>query len=113
MDKKLTGKALAKFEAERDVWQEVLEGVREIKAGGGKRTKVKPKSHGNVHELRLTSRSSMLQEERWRFSSGTRLFESSRRRKATLNCREGRIARTPQELSDRGAKAGDRAEPRG
>lgn len=38
MDKKLTGKALAKFEAERDVWQEVLDGVREIKAGGGKRT---------------------------------------------------------------------------
>lgn len=45
MDKKLTGKALAKFEAERDVWQEVLEGVREIKAGGGKRTKVQPQSN--------------------------------------------------------------------
>lgn len=44
MDKKLTGKALAKFEAERDVWQEVLEGVREIKAGGGRRTKVEPRS---------------------------------------------------------------------
>jgi putative transcriptional regulator len=42
MSKKLTGKALAKFEAERDIWQEVLEGVREIKAGGGKRTKVQP-----------------------------------------------------------------------
>ena len=40
MAKKLTGKALEKFEAERDVWQEVLEGVREIKGGGGKRTKV-------------------------------------------------------------------------
>jgi hypothetical protein len=38
MSKKLDGKPLAKFEAERDVWQEVLEGVREIKAGGGKRT---------------------------------------------------------------------------
>jgi hypothetical protein len=37
MSKKLTGKALAKFEAERDVWQEVLDGVREIKAGKGKR----------------------------------------------------------------------------
>jgi hypothetical protein len=36
--KKLTGKALAKFEADRDIWQEVLDGVREIKAGGGKRT---------------------------------------------------------------------------
>ena len=35
MSRKLKGKALEKFEAERDVWQEVLEGVREIKAGGG------------------------------------------------------------------------------
>lgn len=33
MGKKLTGKALAKFESRRDVWQEVLDGVREIKAG--------------------------------------------------------------------------------
>lgn len=31
MSKKLTGKALAKFEAKRNVWQEVLDGVREIK----------------------------------------------------------------------------------
>jgi putative transcriptional regulator len=44
MGKKLTGKALAEFEAERDVWQEVLEGVREIKAGGGKRKKAVPES---------------------------------------------------------------------
>jgi putative transcriptional regulator len=44
MGKKLNGKSLAKFEAERDVWQEVLEGVREIKAGGGKRKKVEPES---------------------------------------------------------------------
>lgn len=34
MNKKLTGKALAKLEAKLDVWQEVLGGVREIKAGG-------------------------------------------------------------------------------
>ena len=27
MGKKLTGKALAKFEAQRDVWQEVLDGL--------------------------------------------------------------------------------------
>ena len=40
---KLTGKALAKFEAKRDVWQEILDGVREIEAGGGKRTKVEAK----------------------------------------------------------------------
>lgn len=53
MNKKLTGKALAKFETERDVWQEVLDGVREIKAGGGKRTKVEPKSR--VVRVRLKS----------------------------------------------------------
>lgn len=53
MAKKLTGKALEKFEAERDVWQEVLEGVREIKAGGGKRTKVEAKSH--IIRVRLKS----------------------------------------------------------
>ncbi len=40
MTKRLSGKALAAYEAKRDVWQEVLEGVKEIKAGGGKRTKV-------------------------------------------------------------------------
>jgi putative transcriptional regulator len=44
MGNKLTGKALAKFEAERDIWKEVLEGVKEIKAGGGKHTKVQPTS---------------------------------------------------------------------
>jgi len=44
MSKKLKGKALEKFESERDVWKEVLEGVREIKAGGGKRKKVIPKT---------------------------------------------------------------------
>jgi putative transcriptional regulator len=53
MGKKLTGKALAKFESERDVWQEVLEGVREIKAGGGKRKRVEPQSQ--VVRARLNS----------------------------------------------------------
>lgn len=53
MSKKLTGKALEKFEAERDVWQEVLDSVREIKAGGGKRTKVEAKSH--IVRVRLKS----------------------------------------------------------
>ena len=53
MAKKLTGSALAKFEAERDVWQEVLDGVREIKAGGGRRTKVEAKSH--IVRVRLKS----------------------------------------------------------
>lgn len=43
MNEKLTGKALAEFEARRDIWQEVLDGVREIQAGGGKRYAVEPK----------------------------------------------------------------------
>jgi putative transcriptional regulator len=53
MAEKLTGKALAKFEADRDVWQEVLDGVLEIKSGGGKRTKVETQSH--VVRVRLKS----------------------------------------------------------
>ncbi len=44
MGKKLSGRALAKFEAGRNVWQEVLDGVREIKSGGGKRSIVEPRS---------------------------------------------------------------------
>jgi putative transcriptional regulator len=42
--KKLTGRALARFEAGRDIWREALDGVREIKAGRGKRTSVEPGS---------------------------------------------------------------------
>ena len=53
MSKKLKGKALERFEAERDVWQEVVDGVREIKNGGGKRTQVTPKS--DVARVRLKS----------------------------------------------------------
>jgi putative transcriptional regulator len=44
MGKKLKGRALSKFEAQRDVWQEVVDGVREIKSGGGKRSVVEPRS---------------------------------------------------------------------
>jgi putative transcriptional regulator len=44
MSKKLTGRALADFEAGRDIWQEVLDGVREIKAGGGRRVEAEPPS---------------------------------------------------------------------
>jgi putative transcriptional regulator len=44
MAKKLKGRAPSKFEAARDVWQEVLDGVREIKSGGGKRSVVEPRS---------------------------------------------------------------------
>jgi putative transcriptional regulator len=53
MVNKLRGKTLARMEAERDVWQEVLDGVREIKAGGGRRTQVPAKSH--VVRVRLKS----------------------------------------------------------
>lgn len=53
MAKKLRGKALENLEATRDVWSEVLAGVQEIKAGGGKRTKVEVKSH--VAQVRLKS----------------------------------------------------------
>lgn len=44
MSRKLTGRALDKFEAGRDIWQEVVDGVGEIKAGGGKKTVVQPRS---------------------------------------------------------------------
>jgi len=44
MSKKLTGRALTRFEAGRDIWQEVLDGVREMKAGRGKRFKAEPRS---------------------------------------------------------------------
>ena len=53
MRKKLTGRAPAKFEAGRDVWQEVLDGAREIKAGGGKRFAAEPRSY--VVRARLRS----------------------------------------------------------
>jgi putative transcriptional regulator len=45
MESKPAPTELVNSEAERDVWQEVLDGVREIKAGGGRRTKVEAKSH--------------------------------------------------------------------
>ena len=44
MSRKLTGRAFARFEAERDIWQEVVDGVRQIKAGRGKRLQVEPRS---------------------------------------------------------------------
>jgi putative transcriptional regulator len=44
MNKKLSGRALARFESQRDVWREVLDGVREIKSGRGRRLKVEPRS---------------------------------------------------------------------
>ena len=44
MPKKLSGKALAKHEASRNVWREVLDSVMEIKQGKGKRRVVEPNS---------------------------------------------------------------------
>ncbi len=59
MSKKLTGKALAKFEAERDIWREVLDAAQQINAGGGKRTKVEARSE--VVRIRLNSGLSQVQ----------------------------------------------------
>ncbi len=42
--------SLTQIEAQRDVWQEVLAGVREIKAGGGKSIRVEP--HSPVARIR-------------------------------------------------------------
>ena len=44
MSKKLTGRAPARFEAGRNIWQEVLDGAREIRAGRGRRLQVEPRS---------------------------------------------------------------------
>ncbi len=44
MAKKLSGKALAKHEASRDVWKEVLDSVTEIRQGRGKRRVVESSS---------------------------------------------------------------------
>jgi putative transcriptional regulator len=53
MTKKLTGPALARTEAKRDIWHGVLDGVRELKAGRGKRTSVEPRSPSRERALRL------------------------------------------------------------
>src|ERR1035438_8323627 len=44
MIKKLNARELARLESSRDVWQEVLEGAAQIKAGRGKRTVIQPRS---------------------------------------------------------------------
>ena len=59
MAKKLTGSTLAKFEADRDVWQEVLDSLREIKMGGGNRKKVEAKSQA----LRVRLKSGLSQAQ--------------------------------------------------
>jgi putative transcriptional regulator len=42
MSPKLKDKELERHEAGRDVWQEVVDAIDEIKAGGGKRRAVEP-----------------------------------------------------------------------
>ncbi|MDF0676650.1 MAG: hypothetical protein P0120_20295 [Nitrospira sp.] len=59
MNKRLTGKALANFEAKGDVWQEVLDSVREIKASSGKRKRIEAKSY----VVRLRRKSCLSQAE--------------------------------------------------
>ena len=44
MSKKLSGKALEEHENGRDIWQEVLDSIKEIKSGGGKRYTIDPKT---------------------------------------------------------------------
>ncbi len=44
MSRKLKGQALDEHEAKRDIWQEVMDSVDEIRAGGGKRSVVEPKT---------------------------------------------------------------------
>lgn len=44
MTRKLTEKEIARHESTRDVWQEVLDSIDEIKAGRGKRSKIAPRT---------------------------------------------------------------------
>ena len=41
---KLSDEELESHEAKRDIWREALDGIDEIKAGGGKRYAVEPKT---------------------------------------------------------------------
>jgi hypothetical protein len=52
MRQALTEHALAKFEAERNIWQEALDGLREIKSGGGKRVVLEPRSPRHCQLIR-------------------------------------------------------------
>ena len=42
--RKLSDREIERHEAKRDVWREVLDGIDEIKAGGGKRVVVAPRT---------------------------------------------------------------------
>lgn len=53
MGRKRKHRVAGDAEDARDVWQEVLDGIQEIKAGGGKRVVVEPES--TVARIRLNS----------------------------------------------------------
>ena len=53
MAKKMAGKELAEFEAGRDIWKEIADGVSEIQEGRGKRIELEPKSP--IARIRLAS----------------------------------------------------------
>jgi putative transcriptional regulator len=59
MARRTKQQSLERLEANRDIWQEVLDGVREIKSGGGKRVVVTPDSP--VAQIR--QRSGLSQDE--------------------------------------------------
>ena len=53
MSRKLSGRALAEHEDKRDIWQEVLDSVDEIKAGGGKRSVIVPQTEAARARLKV------------------------------------------------------------
>jgi hypothetical protein len=50
MTRKLKDEELIQHESKRDVWQEVLDSIDEIKARQGKRTNVTPKNNGRARK---------------------------------------------------------------
>jgi hypothetical protein len=77
MAKKLKGGALSKFEAGRNVWQEVLDGVREIKSGGGKRSLVVPPLADCTRALESRSRPRVIR----RFARGFKTYTGTKVRR--------------------------------
>ena len=71
--RRLSDKELKSHEAKRDIWKEVLDGIDEIKAGGGKRYTVAPSTE--VAKARLKTGLSQSQFDR----SFRRVFGTSAR----------------------------------
>jgi putative transcriptional regulator len=59
MTRKLKDEELIRHESKRDVWQEVLDSIDELKAGRGKRTYITPKTM--VARVRIQSGLTQLQ----------------------------------------------------